>query len=389
MLTHFKNDTFILKLFVIVASGAIVTSPVKALNVTSGQLIQTIHPQALAESSALVVNDFFDDNATKGVLRTNILNDVVMGPAPLPTNTFVYEVHSPRFVEGHPNRSPGINSFPSNFDFDTNDIVGSAVKGRIGLGGVMRYELPPLADGTPRFFISGDWTIEYGKTRVDKYDFSKDPNKPINPVDFGVSGWIMRNHFDFPIISYDVLNPTILTGVDSFYLSGKLGWSPEMTEGFFPEGSLYTVVADFVMCAQDDDALASNPAKQIPCVFPNITVNGQKGIVNIDSPRQINLEVDLGLATTKAYQNADYFAAFVYDGTLYWLNQNFEWTTVAVPAYQGALFDFRSISIPTPSLPSGSFLPNTTLTIYFGVDSTKNSVFDEPYRFSSVKLHIN
>lgn len=311
-----------------------------------------------------------------------------MGPPPLSTNTFTYKIHSPEFASDT-NRNPGINSFPSKFSFEPNDVLASATKGRIGLGGVMRYDLPALANGTSRFFITGDWTVEYDKNRKNNYNFDKGPKKPIKPNDFGVSGWFMRNHFDFPVISFDMLNPTLLTGPDSFYLSGQLGWSPEITKGFFPEGSLYTVVADFVMCAQDDNALASNPAKQIPCIFPNITANGQTGTVNISSPQKIDVKVDLGVATTESHQHADYFAAFVYKNTLYWLNQNFKWTTIAGPAYQGTLLDFRSIVIPTPSLPSGSFSSGTTIALYFGVDVTKNGVFDEPYRFSTVKLQIN
>lgn len=311
-----------------------------------------------------------------------------MGPPPLSTNTFTYKIHSPEFASDT-NRNLGINSFPSKFSFEPNDVLASATKGRIGLGGVMRYDLPALANGTSRFFITGDWTVEYDKNRKNNYNFDKGPKKPIKPNDFGVSGWFMRNHFDFPVISFDMLNPTLLTGPDSFYLSGQLGWSPEITKGFFPEGSLYTVVADFVMCAQDDNALASNPAKQIPCIFPNITANGQTGTVNISSPQKIDVKVDLGVATTESHQHADYFAAFVYKNTLYWLNQNFKWTTIAGPAYQGTLLDFRSIVIPTPSLPSGSFSSGTTIALYFGVDVTKNGVFDEPYRFSTVKLQIN
>ena len=70
-----------------------------------------------------------------------------------------------------------------------------------------------------------------------------------------------------------------------------------------------------------------------------------------------------GLATKESYPNADYFVAYVHEGKFYWLNQKLEWTTAASSAYQGALIDFRSFKIPSPSvnLPSGTSIP-----IYFG-----------------------
>ena len=115
-------------------------------------------------------------------------------------------------------------------------------------------------------------------------------------------------------------------------------------------------------------------------------MNGQTGTVNVNNSREAVFSVDLGLATQENYSRADYFVAFVFEGNIYWLNRNFQWTTVAAPAYQGALVNLRSFVIPTPNL---NFPANTTVPVYFGVDINQNGVFDQPYRFSGVNMKIN
>jgi len=383
-----KQKTIVPASLAIFCSSWLLCHSANALEVSSGQLIQTNDPEALEASSTFVVSDFFDDLALSTRLRNDLNSDVVLGPGPLDTTNFMYSLHGPDFASDAM-RVPGINSFPSQFEFSANNVLQSASAGRIGLGGVMRFDLPPRDDGTPRYFMMGDWTLEYDTSRKQDYNFAGDVNKPIQPADYEVSGWILRNHIDFPTISYDVLKATIFSNSDSFYLSGELGWSPEIVSAFFPEEELYRATAKFVMCAQDDNAFAEQVAAQIPCVFPNITLNGQSGRVNISAPEQIKLAVDLGVATTDKNLKADYFAAFIYQDTLYWLNQDFKWTTTASAVYQGGLIDFRNISIPSPaqvidSLPSGTIIP-----VYFGVDATQNGKFDEPYRYSSVTLSID
>ena len=390
MFTFLKEKRYSLISLVVITTGLLVSSPINALNVTSGQLIQTLKPQALLDSGSLVVNNFFNDGAIGGLLRRNILDDPMLSGG----NGLVhrYTVHSPDFKAGYPNRVAGINTFPSQFSFnsnqfsfDLNDFIRSATKGRIGLGGVMRFSLPNLADGTARQFVLGDFTMEFDEKRKDNYQFL---NKPITPSQHGVSGWLLRNHFDFPAVSYDMLNTSIMTNSDSFYISGQLGWSPEMTDSFLTESALYNVVSDFVMCGQDDNAQNANAAKQIPCVFPSVKVNNQTGTVNVNSAGNINLSVDLGVATANSVDNADYFVVFDYNGTFYWMNTSFQWTTTPTAAYQGALFDFRSIPLPSPSLPTGSLPSGANVTIYFGVDATRNGVLDQPQRYTTVNVKI-
>jgi len=383
-----KIQTTVGKTFITVCSGLILNTA-SALEITSGQFIQTVYTEELEASSTFIVNDFFNEEAMVGRLRADIIEDIVLGPAPLSTNQFSYTVHGPDFVPGHPNRNPGINSFPSNFEFDTADVLQSATSGRIGLGGVMRFNLPSLTNGTPRYFMLGDWTLEYDASRKEDYNFADNVNKPIHPADFDVSGWFMRNHFDIPAIGFEVLKQTIFTNDDSFYFSGELAWAPEMVTAFFPETELYRTVSGFVMCAQDDNALANHSVQMIPCVFPNITLNGQATTVHLDVGEEIKLAADLGVATTENHLNADYFVAFEYEGTLYWLNKDFQWTTAMTSAHQGPLVDFRAISLPSPVAVTGAFPSGTTIPVYFGVDTTQNGVFDEPYRFSRVTLHIN
>ena len=377
------------KTLLTMGSSWLICGSVNALEVTHGQFIQTVYPDALVASSAFSVNDFFDEQALWGRLRNDLIDDIILGPAPLDTNTFVYTVHGPDFITGHPNRNPGINSFPSQFQFSAENILEQASTGRIGLGGVMRFDLPPRADGTPRYFMIGDWTLEYDSSRMQDYNFADNVNNPINPADYQVSGWLMRNHIDFPLVAFDIVEPTTLSNSDSFYLSGELAWSPEMTAAFLPETELYRKVSKFVLCAQDDGAMAEQSAEHIPCVFPNITLNGQSGQVHLAASEPIQLAIDLGIARSEHNLSADYFAAFMYQDTFYWLNQNFEWTTSATSAYQGTLIDFRDISLPSPIQVLGDLPSGTVIPVYFGVDTTQNGLFDAPYRFSSVTLSID
>jgi hypothetical protein len=363
--THFHFTVFIIGVLLI-------NHPANALNVTSGLFIQTFDEETLLNSSNLVVRDFFNAEESSRLLIKE-LNALPRPVPPISTNQFTYEVNSPDLIV--PNRATP----PSSFVYDPSDIIGTAtaiatpapddneIRG-IGLGGVIKFGLPK-----DEFFVMGDWLIDYDETRIEG----------------GASGWYLTNLFHFSGIGYDVIDETLISGPDSFYLSGGLGWSPEFTEGFgsiLPGDQLYNVTSSFVLCAQDDDALAANPDKQIPCVFPNITINGKTGTNKVDSANQAFLAVDLGLATNESYPNADYFVAYVHEGKFYWLNQKLEWTTVASPAYQGALIDFRSFKIPSPSV---NFPSGTSIPIYFGVDVTQNGVFDEPYRYSSVTMTIN
>ncbi|WP_428354953.1 hypothetical protein [Methyloprofundus sp.] len=383
-----KTNRIIPKSLAIICSSWVLCHSAYALEVNSGHFIQTNDPQALEESTTFVVSDFFDDLALSTRLRNDLNSDILLGPGPLDTSTFIYTVHGTDF-KNSPMRVPGINSFPSQFEFTEDNVLQNASKGRIGLGGVMRFDLPAKSDGTPQYFMMGDWTLEYDAARTQDYNFSDNVNKPIRPSDYGVSGWFLRNHIDFPTIGYDILNSEIFSNADSFYLSGELGWSPELVSAFFPEQELYRISAKFVLCAQDDNALAEQPAAQIPCVFPNITLNGKTGNTTISAPEQIHIAVDLGVATTGQDIDADYFVAFLYQGTLYWLNQNFQWTTTASAAYQGSLIDLRNIALPSPlqainNLPSGSMIE-----VYFGVDATQNGNFDEPYRFAHSTLIVD
>ena len=359
--------------------------PANALNVTSGVFIQTVDEEAFLSSSSLVVRHFLDSEES---IQYSIkeFNELPFPETPPTTNQFTYIVNSPDFV------SPAERDIqPSSFIYEPNDITGTAsaistpdpddteVRG-IGLGGVMKWGLP-----NDQYLVGGDWLIDYDVSRIEKNKELIDEEKTTTEI----SGWYLTNYFHFPALIYDVIDEALISGSDSFYLSGGLGWSPEFATGFganLPGDQLYTVTSSFVLCAQDDDALAANPVKQIPCVFPNITINGKTGTNKVDSANQATLTVDLGLATNEAYPNADYFAAYVHEGQLFWLNKNLEWTTTAGPAYQGPLMELRSFKIPTPSvdLPSGASLP-----IYFGVDATPNGKFDEPQRFTSVTMTIN
>ncbi|NOQ13578.1 MAG: hypothetical protein GQ583_03725, partial [Methyloprofundus sp.] len=141
-----KQHAIVSKALLTICGSWLMCHSVNALEVTSGQFIQTVYPEALEASSTFSVNDFFDDQALSVRLRNDLIDDVILGPAPLDTNTFVYTLHGPDFVSGHPNRNPGINSFPSQFQFTADNVLQQASNGRLGLGGVMRFDLPPRSD---------------------------------------------------------------------------------------------------------------------------------------------------------------------------------------------------------------------------------------------------
>lgn len=334
---------------------------VNALNVTSGVMIQSVRHEELLDSSTLTVSEFFDVEQSSIRLLGDITQDVVNYPG-LASNQFVYQVNDPLFL------LPDRSTQASDFSYDANNLTGTA-SGAIGLSGVMRFSLPFEGE----YFVLGDWTIEYDESRKAQ----------------GGSGWAMRNWYQNLIaVVFDIADEMVFENADSFYLSGSMGWSPEFTEGFsgvVPESETYRVVADMTLCAQDDEALVANPVRQIPCVFPNILINGQRGEVTVTSAADAVLTVDLGLATQQHYPTADYFAAFIYQNTIYWLNNNFEWTTDASAAYQGALIDVRSFRIPAPDI---DFAPGDSIPFYFGVDANQNGVFDEPSRYVLTTLKV-
>ncbi|MCK5889238.1 MAG: hypothetical protein KAG19_04790 [Methylococcales bacterium] len=385
MLTIFKK-----KSLATMIAGLVACSSASALTVTSGQFIQKNKAQALKRTSSLVVNSFFNDRSLVGVQKIDVLKNAVSAHSKMAMpKAFSYRIHSPQFLPGHPDRSSGVNSFSSHFQFTDADVVSSANDGRIGLGGVMRYILPPLANGKPRYFLLGDFTLEYDSARKERFNFSGDATREVKPINYGVSGWHLVNHFELPSVAYDVLNATVIKASDSFYLSGELSWSPEMSLSFFSEKAMYQVVSEFSMCAQDDRALASNSVKQIPCVFPQITVDDKTDEVSVSSGAAYTLAVDLGVATGRAIKRADYFVVFIHKGKRYWLDQAMQWVEEVVPAYQGALVDFRKIKLPHPILPSGKISSGSEITVLFGVDSVQNGVFDEPSRLSSVVINFD
>lgn len=361
-MNNFIFSSFVVRLFLIFFfSSFFAISSVSALNVTSGVFIQTVDEATLLDSANMEVAEFFNAEESAKRLIDGFKDDLVQGDSSLPANKFVYEINSPTLaIEGR-------STWPSSFTYSADDVTGTGV-GAIGLAGVMRFGLP-----NDEYFLMGDWTIEYDAKRIED----------------GGSGWFMTNEFQIPVLAIDILDETIITGPDSFFLSGYMGWSPEFTKSFsgaVPEKETYRKIASFVMCAQDDEVIAANSAKQIPCVFPNITINGKTGDVEVNSVNEASLALDLGLATNESYPSAEYFVAFHYEGEFYWLNQNLEWTTTTSVVHQGALVDIRSFAIPklpvTPS--SGASIP-----IYFGVDTNQNGAFDEPYRYSTATIMIN
>ena len=336
-------------------------STAHAVNITQGGLIQTIHADALKQSADMTVADFFDAQASSTRLFSDLEKDVVLGPPPLSNNQFFYSVNSPTL------RIPNRSTQPSDFSYDANNLLLTA-KGGIGLGGVMRLD---LSDN--RYFLWGDWSIEYDENRKNQ----------------GGSGWFMRNLYQIPIIFFDILETTVIENSDGFFLSGNVGWSPEIIEGLggaIPASELLKVVADIALCAEDGSLVNTTAEQQIPCVFPNIKLNGQMGDVNVNSANEAKFTLELGVATQEKQTQAEYFAAFVFEGAIYWLNNNFEWTTNAGAAYQGALANLKEFAIPAPSL---DFPSNSTIPVYFGVDTNLNNIFDQPYRFSVVNMKIN
>ena len=332
-----------------------------SVSITQGGLIQTVHTQALQQSAGMAVADFFDAQASSTRLFSALEKEVLLGPAPLKTNRFFYSVNPTTL------RIPNRSTLPSTFSYEANNLLETAT-GSIGLGGVMRLNL-----SRNRVFLWGDWSVEYDAKRKSH----------------GGSGWMMRNLYQIPIIFFDILEPTLIQNSDGFFLSGNAAWSPELVDGLagaIPNSEQLRVVSDITLCAEDGNLINNTPERQIACVFPSIKLNGKIGTVAINSIKEAKFTIALGVATQEKHEKADYFAAFIFNGVTYWLNKKFEWTTKVTAAHQGELVNLSELTLPVPSL---DFPPNTTIPVYFGVDTHQNNTFDAPYRFSVVHMKIN
>ena len=118
-------------------------------------------------------------------------------------------------------------------------------------------------------------------------------------------------------------------------------------------------------CAQVEATIEAVEMNRIPCISLTITTSGNNVDVSFNKGNNPNVD-------------ADYWAAALYNGTLYYLDSSWTWTVTAAPAYQGKLVDFTAANIykGTPPLPSGS-----TVDFYVGVDMKMNGTTDAPYRY--------
>jgi len=122
--------------------------------------------------------------------------------------------------------------------------------------------------------------------------------------------------------------------------------------------------------AYSDEVVASVGPK------PDINANGSDGPISVSRSTPVNITVSLdscGLSN-----NADWWVAYYSVNTntwYYYVYSSGQWTTQAVPAYQGGLFNLSPLSVFYGTLQSGTY------TFYFGVDLLVNGTIDYTHLF--------
>lgn len=128
--------------------------------------------------------------------------------------------------------------------------------------------------------------------------------------------------------------------------------------------------------------LVSALSQQLPTA--DVKANGSDGPISISGTTPVNLTASFNPG---GFTNADadwWVAAYVRElATWYYLNSSGQWTTQAVPIYQGPLFALSPTSIYTSVVPSGY-----TYDVYVGVDLNRNGTIDNPLYYDVVTVTV-
>lgn len=234
-----------------VAAAALVltTTPAWAARITSGTLVMDLDAAAfaaLAGGSAspgfelLTLDEHFDQSESDARDRAAILADEVEAtPSSLGLE---YGVNGASVVN-----LSGRSTQPSDFTYDPGAIQNTALGG-IGLGGVDRWNVNPLAGGGK--FVIGDLVLAF------------DPTRSVG----GGSGWYLTNHFDFQIAAYDLSNVVLAYDSGELSLSGDVLISPEFAQSFLIAEDAGADVGNFVFRGVPELGTAGLLALALSCL---------------------------------------------------------------------------------------------------------------------------
>lgn len=113
---------------------------------------------------------------------------------------------------------------------------------------------------------------------------------------------------------------------------------------------------------------------------PNIRANGKDGYLAVTSSEPVTINVDMDAGKQKGL-NADWWVVFSSPWGFYSLT-NYGWVPGVYALAQYPLFSFEPVAIYNYYLSPGDY------TFYFAVDVTPDNVFDSPFYYDSVQVHI-
>jgi hypothetical protein len=122
-------------------------------------------------------------------------------------------------------------------------------------------------------------------------------------------------------------------------------------------------------CTQVKNVIAAVEMKQIPCISLDLKITGNE--VKVSLTRTTNEPIP---------KIIDYWAYAIYNGTTYYLNDTFAWTTAVTSVHQDELVNFADAVIydgnpvlastgSTVTIPSGS-----TIEFHVGIDLNSNGI---------------
>lgn len=161
----------------------------RAATIVSGELTLNYNQSAMASFGLTGINEF-NQATSNSSPRSYVVNSSNAG------DTTGMWTGLPFAVNGASLSNPGGRALQTtSLSYDPANFA-STVTGQIGLGGLSRFDVSPLAGGG--VFVLGDYSLQYDASRAG--------------LDFGGgeigSGWYLQNHFDFNVNAFDLANLT-------------------------------------------------------------------------------------------------------------------------------------------------------------------------------------
>lgn len=158
----------------------------------------------------LYLEEFYDQSQSASLNYINSSFHLIPGLAEIPATGLQFAVNGSSVTNlgGHHDQ-------PTNFNFDTADLTGTAA-GSIGLGGVLRTR----GNFGGGLFVLGEFDLKYDASRIGTVP--------------DASGWVLTNHVSNIVVpAFDLINATSSVGANSLTLSGDLRATPDLASSFF------------------------------------------------------------------------------------------------------------------------------------------------------------